>query len=163
MGVQVARVPPDGFLEMREWRAFIEKGPVVFARDQSWKANGGCPCCLGHDTRAQVQGGALLLQPLKYMLRLNHINRSWWIRSFYLRNEDRFWSDQARLIYPDFKVCSVESGLQFGFDEEPAYCFEQNGRKLPFGCHGWYKYDRQFWEPYLLKDGLQQRAAQKSS
>ncbi len=94
----------------------------------------------------------LLMQPIKYMLRLKHIDRSWWIRSFYSRNEDRFWSDQARLIDPEFRVCSVEDGLQFGFDEAPAFCFERNGRRLPFGCHGWYKYDRSFWVPYLIKD-----------
>jgi hypothetical protein len=32
----------------------------------------------------------------------------------------------------------------------PRLCFELNGRKLPFGCHAWQRYDRGFWEPYLL-------------
>jgi hypothetical protein len=26
-----------------------------------------------------------------------------------------------------------------------------NNHRLPFGCHAWPRYDRMFWEPYLVK------------
>lgn len=66
-------------------------------------------------------------------------------------NEDCFWSFRAARYDPDFRVAPVAEALQFAFEMEPARCFERNGRRLPFGCHAWNKYDRGFWEPYLLK------------
>ncbi|HAF61795.1 MAG TPA: hypothetical protein DCK95_05670 [Anaerolineaceae bacterium] len=68
----------------------------------------------------------------------------------YSLNEDLFWSDRAHLFYPDFKIASIEEGLRFSFDRHPRYCFEKNNQQLPFGCHAWAKWDRGFWEPYLI-------------
>ena len=67
------------------------------------------------------------------------------------RHDDHFWSDEAVKYYPEFKVASVELGLRFAFEVAPRACFEQNNYTLPFGCHAWPRYDRDFWEPYLLK------------
>jgi len=44
----------------------------------------------------------------------------------------------------------VEEGLRFAFEGAPRMCFELNQQKLPFGCHAWAKFDRSFWEPYLI-------------
>jgi hypothetical protein len=68
----------------------------------------------------------------------------------YGRNNDVFWSDHAVRYVPEFKVATLEQGLRFGFEAAPRQCFELAGRKLPFGCHAWARYDRKFWEPYLL-------------
>lgn len=66
-------------------------------------------------------------------------------------NEDCFWSFKARDHYPAFRIAPVSDALNFSFEMAPRRCFELNGRRLPFGCHAWSKYDRAFWEPYLLK------------
>lgn len=66
------------------------------------------------------------------------------------RNTDIFWSDRAAHYLPTFKVASFEQGLRFAFEAAPRTCFELNGRQLPFGCHAFGRYDRKFWEPYLL-------------
>jgi hypothetical protein len=66
-------------------------------------------------------------------------------------NEDCFWSFKAADYYPGFKIASVKEGLRFSFEMAPRRCFELNGGHLPFGCHAWSKYDRKFWEPFLLK------------
>lgn len=66
-------------------------------------------------------------------------------------NEDCFWSFKAADHYPGFKIASVSEGLCFSFEMAPRRCFELNGGRLPFGCHAWNKYDREFWEPFLLK------------
>jgi hypothetical protein len=95
-----------------------------------------------------------LMRPIKYLLRFRSMNRSRLVRAAFYRNEDRFWSDLAKLFYPAFRVAPVEIGLKFAFDDAPRFCFEQNGNALPFGCHGWCKYDRAFWEPYLIKESL---------
>ena len=66
-------------------------------------------------------------------------------------NEEAFWANRAKHYYSDFKIPSVNTALRFGFECVPRYCFEKNSYNLPFGCHAWQKYDRAFWEPYLLK------------
>jgi len=65
-------------------------------------------------------------------------------------NEDCFWSFKARRYYPEFKIASVTEALDFAFEVAPRRCYELNGGRLPFGCHAWNKYDRRFWEPFLL-------------
>jgi len=74
-----------------------------------------------------------------------------WYTAQYTLNEDLFWSDRATLFYPNFKIAPVDVALRFAFERFPRYCFEQNNHELPFGCHAWAKWDREFWEPYLLK------------
>lgn len=95
--------------------------------------------------------------PRKYLKRLRMFNGArweagrWHLRWDGTRNEDHFWSDAATTYYPEFKIASVETGLRFSFEVAPRRCFEMNNRQLPFGCHAWPRYDRAFWEPYLLK------------
>ena len=79
------------------------------------------------------------------------------------RNNDFFWSFDAAKYLPSFKVAPVEEGLRFAFEAAPATCFELNGRKLPFGCHAWPKYDRAFWEPHLLPPGGSRSSASYSA
>ena len=66
-------------------------------------------------------------------------------------NEDCFWSFKAGDYLPEFRIASIAEALRFSFEKAPRRCFERNGGQLPFGCHAWNKYDRQFWEPFLLK------------
>jgi len=91
--------------------------------------------------------------PRKYLKRLRVFNGARWQMSRWhlSRNEDYFWSDEAVKYYPEFKVASVETGLEFAFEVAPRRCFDLNNRRLPFGCHAWHRYDREFWEPFLLR------------
>jgi hypothetical protein len=73
----------------------------------------------------------------------------WYSREYGL-NEDLFWSDRARLFHPSFRIAPLDIALRFAFESHPRLCFENNGRKLPFGAHGWAKWDRAFWEPHIL-------------
>ena len=68
----------------------------------------------------------------------------------YRINEDHFWSDRARLFDATFNIAPVDAALDFAFEVAPAYCLEENGGELPFGCHGWWRYDRAFWEPHIV-------------
>lgn len=70
----------------------------------------------------------------------------------YDRLEDCFWSDRAVLFDPKFTIAPVDVALKFAFECAPQYCFERNHRMLPFGAHAWEKWDRTFWEPYLLTE-----------
>ena len=107
------------------------------------------------------QGKPKLIQylnlPKKYLKYLTRFNGArWQMAHWHLRkdgrgNDDFFWSDEAIRYYSQFRIPPVEIGLRFSFEAAPRYCFELNHRKLPFGCHAWPRYDRKFWEPYLLK------------
>jgi hypothetical protein len=66
------------------------------------------------------------------------------------RNNDIFWSDMAKYYLPGFRVASFHVGLRFAFEVAPSECFRMNGGNMPFGCHAWERYDREFWEPHLL-------------
>jgi Protein of unknown function (DUF5672) len=37
----------------------------------------------------------------------------------------------------------------FAFEMNPAYLFELNDYKLPFGCHAWNKYETDFWRNFI--------------
>ncbi len=96
--------------------------------------------------------------PRKYLKRLRFFNSVKWEISRSQLNagqngygDDLFWADRAVNYYPKFRVASFAEGLRFAFEVAPRLCFELNGRRLPFGCHAWRRYDRDFWEPYLLK------------
>lgn len=66
-------------------------------------------------------------------------------------NEDLFWAFHAKHFLPEFSIPSPEDAVFFSFECAPRYCFKVTEGRLPFGCHAWNKYDRAFWEPYLLK------------
>ena len=67
-------------------------------------------------------------------------------------HEDMFWSLDARVFRPEFRIPEPREALPFSFEMAPRYCFKENSERLPFGCHAWARYDRAFWEPYLLHD-----------
>ena len=69
-----------------------------------------------------------------------------------VQNNDIFWSYHAVKYLPDFKIPDWQTALRFAFEAAPRHCFELNGRELPFGCHAWPKFDRGFWDPFLLSD-----------
>ena len=89
--------------------------------------------------------------PKKILKRLRICNNAKWEMYRYKKNEESFWANRAKHYYPGFKIASVEVALRFAFECVPRYCFEENGFVLPFGCHAWHYYDREFWEPYMLK------------
>lgn len=68
----------------------------------------------------------------------------------YPRNEDLFWSLEAPKFAPAFRVASAEEALPFAFEMAPHWCFQKNDKKLPFGCHAWARYDRNFWMEYIM-------------
>jgi hypothetical protein len=62
-------------------------------------------------------------------------------------NEDYFWSLYVPWSNPAFRIPSYREALSFAFETQPEACLVLNQGQLPFGCHGWDKYDRAFWRP----------------
>jgi len=70
------------------------------------------------------------------------------LKKHFLTNEDVFWGVYAKQLDPSFKVADEVTALHFAFETDPRESLLRTG-KLPFGCHGWAKYGRDFWEEVL--------------
>ena len=69
------------------------------------------------------------------------------IASLVSRNDDVFWSCEAKKFYPDFRIASIEDACKFSFENSPERCLKMNKGELPFGCHA-YPNHKDFWRKY---------------
>jgi len=67
-------------------------------------------------------------------------------------NEDMFWSETAPSMFEWYRTPPPEEAARFAFEVCPVDLFEITGHRLPFGCHAFEKYDREFWITHLPKD-----------
>ena len=67
-------------------------------------------------------------------------------------NEDIFWSIDAPKVFPSFRIPDVKLAMRFSVEVAPKECFKSLDG-LPFGCHGWEKYDIDFWRPIFKELG----------
>jgi hypothetical protein len=92
--------------------------------------------------RTRVGNGGFSLRKVSSFLRaierLRPLVRRW------TSNEDLFWSVVARR-FASFRIPSPREAMTFSFELEPRRCYEELGRRLPFGCHAWPRYDPEFW------------------
>jgi Protein of unknown function (DUF5672) len=144
----------NGGFSLRRVRSFLrvlESRRYFVDPDEYWRSY------------AARTGGLLRLlnAPRKYLKRLLPLNDVHWHIRWALRDdvhEDRFWSEYATFYDASFRIAPVEIAMRFAFEAEPRKCFERIGRQLPFGAHRWQKFDRAFYEPYLLRDGVESGA-----
>lgn len=80
-----------------------------------------------------------------------------WFRRYWFMNmpmtrmiEDRFFALQSWKYVREFKKPSVDEALHFSIEVGPRLCYERIGKQLPFGCHAWARYDREFWKQFTL-------------
>jgi hypothetical protein len=144
------RLPPrlsrvgNGGLSLRRVQAFLDvlESPRIPAWHRVLTTR--LPDLYQHSARARWLRRARIIRDARR-------GADWYIQHYSL-NEDLFWSDRARLFAPHFKIAPLDVGLQFAFDTYPSVCFEQNGRQLPFGAHAWAKFERDFWERFLIRN-----------
>ena len=100
-----------------------------------------------------VGNGGFSLRRVKTMHRaltwLRRTRRAWGGR-----NEDGFWS----IAVPEcwwwhYRVPTIDEALGFSFEVNPSLCYQQNGKKLPFGCHAWEQNEPEFWLPHFAAVG----------
>lgn len=58
--------------------------------------------------------------------------------------EDAFWGYYGKLDR-DFKRADVKTARDFSFEAYPQRMWQRNGYKMPFGCHGWHRYGKEFY------------------
>ena len=69
------------------------------------------------------------------------------------RNEDIFWAELAAKRFRWFEVAPAHEAMGFSFEVNPSVLYRMNGGNLPFGCHGWGKYDPDFWGRHIVCHG----------
>lgn len=80
-------------------------------------------------------------------------NNTLFLFNDYRGNEDVFWGKIANNNFKWFNVAPVDQAIKFSFETTPYNLFLANNKMLPFGCHGWWKYDLDFWTPFILNEG----------
>lgn len=70
-----------------------------------------------------------------------------------LLNEDWIISQLINKNVKHFKVSPIADAVKFSFELRPETLFEMNDQKMPTGCHAWWRYNIDFWKPYIEKFG----------
>jgi hypothetical protein len=69
-------------------------------------------------------------------------------------HEDLYFCSLLARIYRNLRVASFDEALRFAFELEPRRCYELAGRRLPFGCHAFERYDFAFWREHFDREDL---------
>ncbi len=80
-------------------------------------------------------------------------NNTFFLCNNYAANEDGYWGLLIGKKFSWFKVAPPDDAMKFSFEVQPKRFFEENLRKLPFGCHAWIKYDFDFWKSHIESFG----------
>lgn len=65
--------------------------------------------------------------------------------------EDNIIANAFRRLYPDLKIAKAEDAKFFSFEVLPERLYEECSKKLPFGCHGYKKYNWDFWKEHIIE------------
>ena len=95
--------------------------------------------------------------PLAFVRNLVVGNNTFYFLNDFSGNEDIFWGLMAPRNFSWFKVAPVDEAKKFSFETNPRKLFELNGNQLPFGCHAWQRYDREFWGPHITANATMYR------
>lgn len=90
---------------------------------------------------------------------LRNINsfRNWILK---YKDDIEYWKmilpeDMVIAVYgkEQLRIAPEEIALKFAFDLNPGDCYKLNNMQLPFGCHGWHKFECDFWQQQINKYG----------
>jgi hypothetical protein len=74
-----------------------------------------------------------------------HKNNGCYFAQNFQFDEDAFWAEIVPKSNYSINIGTIEDSMKFSFEVAPRLLYELNSFKLPFGCHGWNKYDMEFW------------------
>jgi hypothetical protein len=70
------------------------------------------------------------------------------ICSLITRNEDIFWSCEAKKFLHEFSIPKIKDACKFSIENNIKECFEINENKLPFGCHAFHRH-LEAWNKFI--------------
>lgn len=80
-------------------------------------------------------------------------NNSFFLFNDYPAQEDIFWGICIKRNFDWFKVAPIGEAIKFSFEVQPKLLYDMNNQQLPFGCHAWWRYDFEFWKPFIESEG----------
>lgn len=98
-----------------------------------------------------VGNGGLSLRNVAACERL--VNDAGRIGRLFSLHEDGFFALHGSLQSASFTIAPFEAALRFAFDKDFSRSLVLNGNELPFGCHGWYRYEPDKVLPYVRACG----------
>jgi len=94
---------------------------------------------------------AYLKVPYRWLMSLGGENYT--IQNNYPGYEDKFFSEAVPAKFKNFKVATIEEAMKFSFEVKPEHLYELNNKQLPMGCHAWWRYNLNFWRPFIEEFG----------
>lgn len=82
-------------------------------------------------------------------------NNTYWLLNSFKGFEDQFWCLVAEKNFNWFTIPNYSEAIGFAIEMQPERVFGLNNQRLPFGCHAWWKYDLDFWKPYIRDYGYE--------
>lgn len=95
----------------------------------------------------KIGNGGLSLRKISTHIKITE--RLWWLRWIYFYNEDVFFTLFPPLVLRRYCRPSLDEANRFAIEHYPEECMSQLEGALPFGCHGWFKKDFEFWSKYV--------------
>ncbi|MFT4154028.1 DUF5672 family protein [Parafilimonas sp.] len=80
---------------------------------------------------------------------LSIANNTFYLFNNYNFQEDYFWGKIAPEKFAWFKVAGKKQASLFALEGNAPYLFANNKQHLPFGCHAWEKYNKDFWMKFI--------------
>ncbi len=99
-------------------------------------------------TFKQVGNGGLSLRNVKktlFLLNFKKLRPKLWE----ILMEDNFFQYWGNILFPVFKLPDVTEAARFSIELDPEKTFESIGKKLPFGCHAYRRYEPEFWKKHI--------------
>jgi hypothetical protein len=88
-----------------------------------------------------------------FLLDVTIRNNTFWLLNSFRGFEDQFWCLVAARNFSWFRIPGYKEASDFAIEMQPKRVYDLNNRQLPFGCHAWWKYDLDFWQPFIAKFG----------
>lgn len=54
-----------------------------------------------------------------------------------------------------YKIAPYEDAIRFSMETKSRILYQENNQELPFGSHAWFKYDIEFWKPFIKLYGYE--------
>lgn len=75
------------------------------------------------------------------------------VEKFCNEPEDMLICFKLKSKFPSLQIAPLEDAWRFSFEFNPQLLYQLNHQELPFGCHAWWKYDLEFWKPFIRQLG----------
>ena len=66
-------------------------------------------------------------------------------------NEDMIICHTMKNKVESFIISPIDEAIKFSFELNPRLLYQINNFSLPMGCHAWWRYELEFWWPFIAK------------